>query len=782
MNPDTPLTKTPALERLLGRLRRRMRLQVWLHGLGTTATAGVVWLLFAFVADYWLRVPGAVRALHGLVFLGVLGFFLWRDLLRPLRNLPDRAGLAVLLERPHPELRELLVSAAQLQGDAAQDSAGDPVSGELVQAVLAEAETRAASLDTAGVLDERPPRLRFGAGTFGVVLVGLLALARPELTRIFVGHLLGGNTPWPQRTYLALEIPLHDESAQIEQGPELVRVRIARGTDVPILVRAEGVVPSEVTLHFQNGRDRVLTPSGGGVFRTLLSSQQQDLAFHVTGGDDDDGLPRVEIQVLQPPDVEGVAVEIEPPSWTGLAPSLAFNRDVEVVAGSRLRVHVLPTPRGATGRVRLLPEDATVDLSPAPFPRDEDDNVAPETGLSFELVAATSVGYRFELVDDTGLANPDPGLFRIQVIEDRAPDVRMLAPARSEYDTVLGGAIPVRARADDDFGLTSMSWAIRPQKAQGSPDEPEPIVGGEFEALTVESQPEAAGSAGAAVAWVATRVDVDDLAPGGAELTLDQRFELICTAADNHQPEPGVGRAAPVRIRLISADELLRRMQDKLARARLDANRLAELQREKQRRTTELIDSLEEGAIEAGDALALHAAAVGQRRVQTDATSLARDLAGVTQDMLYARLDDKSGALLSFLDARARETTSPTFDPTVWQELTAAFERGELGAPGFTGNLVTLVQQALAVSEESAREAAEELDTAQQAGEGGAAQDALARAYERQAEAIQRIEVLLESLAEWDNFQNVLALTRDILNRSKALRDRTERAAKENQR
>jgi hypothetical protein len=42
-----------------------------------------------------------------------------------------------------------------------------------------------------------------------------------------------------------------------------------------------------------------------------------------------------------------------------------------------------------------------------------------------------------------------------------------------------------------------------------------------------------------------------------------------------------------------------------------------------------------------------------------------------------------------------------------------------------------------------------------------------------------RVEALLAELAEWDNFQNVLTLARDILNRQKALRDRTLQFEKE---
>ena len=51
-------------------------------------------------------------------------------------------------------------------------------------------------------------------------------------------------------------------------------------------------------------------------------------------GDDRDGLPRVGVTVLDPPDVTGLAVRVEPPAYSGLEPVLRFDRDVEVLAGS----------------------------------------------------------------------------------------------------------------------------------------------------------------------------------------------------------------------------------------------------------------------------------------------------------------------------------------------------------------------------------------------------------------------------------------------------------------
>ena len=177
------------------------------------------------------------------------------------------------------------------------------------------------------------------------------------------------RSPWPDR-------------AQVEESADSIRVRVARGTDVPILVRAAGEIPSEVLLSFDEGRELVLTPTGGGVFRTLLRSCQEDLSFSATGGDDRAGRPRVEVFVLEPPDIGGLAVTINPPDYTGLPQRTVFDRDVEVFAGSELQVVVLPTPLDASGQVHLLPADETRPLVAQPFPPREE-NVAAADGLGF---------------------------------------------------------------------------------------------------------------------------------------------------------------------------------------------------------------------------------------------------------------------------------------------------------------------------------------------------------------------------------------------------------------
>lgn len=661
------------------------------------------------------------------------------------------------------------------------------VEREHVDSVVAAAETSARSLVPKQVVDPEAPRARLLLGMGGIASLIGLGIYHPLHARTFLERLLGGDTAWPQRTHLVLEIPGLEADAVAERGPERLRLRVARGTDIAVLVTAEGVTPDEVTLHFDAGRDLVLNPTGGNVFRTLLQSCQDDLAFHVTGGDDERGLPRVEVEVLEPPDLEGLAVVVRPPAYAGLPESITFNQDVEVLKGSEVSVYVLPAPRDATGYARLLPEEKTLDLVPAPFPRavggtepsPADEATPPETGLAFHCTAEKTIGYRIELVDANGLRNPEPGLYRIRVLEDRAPDLAVLAPARGEFETVRGGAVPLRVRAEDDFSLASLGWRVFATDDRA--DEPTPLVSNELSPERIESEPGAHRARNVHdVALGSARLEIDSLGTEDKPVAVDSRFELEFWARDQRAPEPNEGRSPRVRLRIVTPEELLRRLQDRLAETRLAAMRLSEEQRAKRTRIEELLVAFDgDDPSQSADGQTLAAALAGERRVLADAQGLARSLAAAAEDVLYARLDDKAAALLEFYDARAARAQDARFQVEPWRELARENAAGKLSGEGFATTLVSLVAQALVISEDHATLAVAALDAAQGAASRPVVADRLQEAADHCADVEKQLDVLLAQLAEWDNFQNVLTLARDILNRQKTLRERTQQFATE---
>ncbi|HKC24078.1 MAG TPA: hypothetical protein VKF32_05015, partial [Thermoanaerobaculia bacterium] len=577
--------------------------------------------------------------------------------------------------------------------------------------------------------------------------------------------------------------------------------RVARGSDVPVVIRAEGVVPDEVTLHFSGGQRAVVAPSGGGCFRTLLRSVQENLEMFATGGDDDDEDPTIRLVVLRPPDVVGLAIDVEPPAYSQLPAETREGGDVEILAGSRVIVHVLPDPADAHGRARLLPEDRVLELSPAPFPRAASaDAAANPPGLSFALAPEKTLRYRIELVDASLLENPDPGLFAITVIEDRPPEVEILAPARGEFDTVPGGSISLRARARDDFGIARMSLSAAPVGGNGSagatatvdrdldwkaiPRE-ERTDGDRASERPAEKPVERAGNAARTstssfrvVARARTRLEIADL-DGPAGATPGSQIDLSVSAQDNHQPTAHEGRSASLRVRIVTPDEYLRRLQDRLGRARASAAALSELQRGKQRRTQELAAGLEGDAVISGDSGdEIFAAATGERRVEGDARSLSRDLCSALEGVLYARVDERGGPLLDRIDARLADSDR-TFDPEAWRSL-ADEERAASGTPsGLADRLLRIAGLALEVSEVDVPAATAALARAQEASEPARLHSELNLAAENQKIVVDKLENLLEWLAEWDNYQSVLSLTRDILNGQKTLQERTKAFAKD---
>jgi hypothetical protein len=842
---------TPAIERLIDRVARRLTRLVWMHGVSTACAALALWLAFAFIADWALHLPAGVRWIHLALLVAIPSVFLARDLVRPLRRRPRRSGLAVLVERAHPELHELLVSAVEL--NAAKAPSGDP---ELIAVLSRDAEARAREIDIRGVFDGRGPRRRMFAAGGACAGCALLLVMNAAEARVFLKRIAGGDVPWPQRTHLSIEVPLSgavhgakaaqaelagaeagdasaDHAPDAARAPGRIVVRIARGSDVPVIVRAEGAVPEEVTLHFSGGHKAVLASSGGNVFRTLLRSCQENTEFYATGGDDQDDDPTVSLVVLQPPDVSGLAVDIHPPSYSGLAPSTVFDRDVEVLAGSQLAVHVLVEPPEARGVVRILPEDRVVQLAKSPFPaptqrpevtdagaaRDASATPAgsaPREGLGFELTAEKSLRYRFELTDDTGLSNPDPGLFGVAVIEDRPPEVEILSPGRGDFDTVLGGWIALRARAEDDFGITRMSWSSVPATENDAsavrapnplefvavpPAASERMAGGKLgpdgvrddrgarddrvarDERTARDRADAPRGLGAQVARAAViarrRIEVKELSAGEAVVE-GQQFQVQVIAADNCEPKAHEGRSAPVRIRVVSPDEFLRRVQDRLARAQAAAGALSELQRDKSRRALDLLAVIEsDQLVPEGASAELNAALVGQKRVQGDARSLSRELAAIAESVLYARIDDHATALLEFIDKRAAEATGRGFDPAPWRDLASAYRQGTLGSAGLSGKLVDIVGLALEISEDVSGTASDALARAQDTVDLARVHAELGTATAAQKSCVTKIERLLELLSEWDNFQSVLSLTRDIMNGEKSLEERTKQFAKE---
>jgi hypothetical protein len=754
---------TPRLDQALGRLRAGLRGLLLQHGLGTVLLAAGLWLAFAYLADRSLHLPVALRVLNGVLLLALPLFVLRREVLLRLKQLPDGAGLAVLLERDLEGAEDRLVSAFGLRTISLKDPARP-----LVEALVLEAEELATTLDSKRVLDARGPRKRLGLGLLSAALASALLLSNPALGAIFVRRAMGQDVAWPRRTNLSVQLSLPSGVAATETSPGHLHARIARGSDVTLMVTIKGQIPDEIELHFGDGSRSVVHTAGATSVRPSLRNVQASQEVWVIGGDDDRGLPRIHLEVLEPPDISELAFIVTPPGYTGLQRTVVRGTEVRALVGSRIDVLIRPDPPGATGVLRVLGEEGTIELVPRPWNLPGGPQEGTALGCSLDVDVERY--FQVELVDQQGLSNPDPGTYALQVIADREPEVILLAPASNEWPVVKGGAIPLRVRAEDDFRIDRLTFDVR-----NSHDLETALL--EAELAFEETAPLDGGFVGNGHLVLAHElIELHQIA--GADVEPGWSAILQVIARDSHPSPDHQAMSPPVRLRCVSGDDFLRKVKDGLARAGEDAGRLLKETQDLRTRASQLKSALETGEVATDRELGslLHST----RRLQGDTRSLGRDLSGLAEGLTYNRLDERAGPLLDALHRALGTHAARTFAPAPWREVAAQLSAGRLGTPELAGEMIALVELALSVSEGSAKEASAALTGARTADSAASAGPHLLNTVAALDLSLAALDALSTRLGEWDNFQSVLTLTKDLLNRQKNLTERTKKFAEGN--
>jgi hypothetical protein len=181
---------------------------------------------------------------------------------------------------------------------------------------------------------------------------------------------------------------------------------------------------------------------GGGTWEFLVFNVGVDTEYYVEAGGVRSRPYRVTVRDL--PYVERVDLEYRFPAYTGLAPRLEENTgDIAAVAGTRVRVSVLPTLPVAAGAL-IVNERDTVSLIPMDG-----------TSLTAELEVATPGTYRVTLRSAGGTDVPASPDYFIDVIEDLEPAVRFTAPGRDMSVTSIDEVF-LEVEAEDDFAVASV--------------------------------------------------------------------------------------------------------------------------------------------------------------------------------------------------------------------------------------------------------------------------------------------------------------------------------------
>lgn len=542
------------------------------EGAAWTAAFLVTSALVQFALDYGTRgLRWSMRAsLLALVIVVALRV-IWRRIIGPLRLTIGLAESAHLLERRNPQLSSLLISAVRFAaGDIGSAETNSPA---LMASAIEQAGRACRTLNSAAVLNASRAR-RSGLALLGLLMVCVGAVvARPEMLRLwFQRNVLLLDVDWPRHTTLIVET----------RNGEIVG---ARGDDLVIEARAEGVQPREVEFYFEtasgaSGRETMATIGSVGSYRYryTFKNAQEDFTFFLDGGDDRTRSYRA--RLLDRPRVQRMETRIVPPAYARLAASVLGDdeRSASLLPGSSvvIRIH---TNKPVTRATLMVGSERIADATPVPRSTSAGDGdpsadksaeataernsvpsasaAAAAADLAVTFSPRETQTYSFALVDDVGLENRLPARFTLRMLKDEPPRVRVKLDSVGAMVTAEA-VLPIETEYADTYGLATAELGFQTSR-DGAPSGDIEIPGFTPHATTFSTSlnwpvAQAGVSAGERLALLGRATDFDDVSG------------------------PNAAQSAEIALRIVTREELLAELARREQEARGDLERLIDVQ------------------------------------------------------------------------------------------------------------------------------------------------------------------------------------------------------------
>lgn len=484
-------------------------------GAGMTVGAFVILLTTAMLLDWWLDFPLWLRGLTLAITLGATGLPVWRYIVTPIRHQPDEDAVALRIERERPQFRSRLISSVQF----ARPGALPPgAAASLARRTIAETEAMARPMDFTEIISTKRLR-KVLLGSFAVLALGLFAFMRGgEVSRDLLRRAFLSSTLVPRHT--RVEVLTGDR-------------RIGRGDAIRIEALASGVVPKAGKLSVRSSGQRTqvypLDRDKGGKFVRALENMQQDFTYTVRLND---GVSREHrVAVVPRPSVATIQCEQTLPAYTQLPVTRRAPGDLALLAGSRLSLTVLATRDIKSAFVRLagLSNDIPMRVD-AQNPR--------ELRGQFSIPAKGLTGFSVEMLDSDGMESRGSAIYRIDVVPDRAPKVKVNYPDRREELVTRQAVQPIGFEATDDFRIALARLRYRVGESEDA------------EIKTIELDP---GTNGMKELRGVYSWPIRDFQPPVMEGT---RIEYWLEVADNNNVTgPGIGSTEHQLLRVVTEGE-----------------------------------------------------------------------------------------------------------------------------------------------------------------------------------------------------------------------------------
>lgn len=466
-----------SIARVLGRIRGRARFWIWCESLALIALLAASYFWLSLVLDRLFEPPPAMRAAGLTGILAGLLILVAQRLVGRLRAPLADDELALLVERRNPSFRDSLSTAV----GAATRNADEPVDVELLARSTAQATEMLSTVRIGDLFKTSSLMALFALAAAAVGGIAWFASTAPDVVSLWARRMvLMSPERWPRDTRLT-----------VEGFPDGVR-RVARGSDVDIVVKADGSgrVPESVELRSRSeqasntdrmGRRGGLV-DGQQAFGHLLVDVRRDLELSIRGGDD--RIEGLKLAVVDPPGVASLEIAYTPPAYLGSQErSLRPAGLVELPRGSTVRIVVTADkslskatirgrrtpPAAVASGVRDAVANASEQAEKILASIGADGEPRPKDARHIEATLDDIDGtwtVMIDMTDGDGVATPRPTTFRIVAMDDAPPQLVVSLLGISSVVTPRA-RVPVIGTIRDDHGLASAATIVRRGRLDG---------------------------------------------------------------------------------------------------------------------------------------------------------------------------------------------------------------------------------------------------------------------------------------------------------------------------
>jgi len=343
------------------------------------------------------------------------------------------------VENRFPELGRSLSTAVEYGPDPAKTSRYS--SGELVEMLVDSASERSSPLGLRRAVRWRAAVRAAMWASLALAGAGLYAALLPHMAAATARRFFRPLADSPPPTWTVIR--------DVSPGDR----ELPRGEGQAIDVELAGLRPREVRLEFRGegepGWSSVeMSPSGQRRYSRTLARIARPTEYRVVAGDAESRV--YTLLPVEEPRLESLRVRIVPPEYTGLAPEELpeGTGDVRAPVGTRVELRARAAP-GASACSAELSLGGRREMSVALEARAEPREFAGSFTLS------ESGEYRVRVRDSHGRSSRDDPSYRLTALPDRAPQVRVLEPAR-DVMAARDQKVTIELEATDDWGVSEL--------------------------------------------------------------------------------------------------------------------------------------------------------------------------------------------------------------------------------------------------------------------------------------------------------------------------------------